>query len=75
MLIPARVKNGVVVLQGGPALPDGTAVTVSVNVPSPVESPKQRRVGFPLVRSTHPGSVRLTADRVAELLEEDDLCR
>ena len=31
-----------------------------------------RRVKFPLVRSKRPGSVRLTADRIAELLEEDD---
>ena len=31
-----------------------------------------RRVKFPLVRSKHPGSVRLTADRIAELLEEND---
>lgn len=31
-----------------------------------------RRVEFPLVRSKRPRSIRLTADRVAELLEDDD---
>lgn len=31
-----------------------------------------RRVKFPLVRSKRPGSIRLTADRIAELLNEDE---
>lgn len=73
MQIPGRVQNGVVILEGGPPLPEGAEVTVSFNVPSPLEKPKKGRVSFPLVRSTHPGTVRLTADRVAELLEEDDV--
>ena len=34
---------------------------------------RKRRVVLPLVPSKHPGTLRLTAERVAELLEEDDL--
>jgi hypothetical protein len=73
MQIPGRVQNGVVILEGGPPLPDGMAVVVSCEVPSPVKKPTGASVNFPLVHSKHPGSVRLIADRVAELLEEDDV--
>ena len=31
----------------------------------------EQRIEFPLVRSKHPGSLRLTGQHVAELLEED----
>jgi hypothetical protein len=71
MELPGRVQNGVVVLTGGPPLPDGLAVTVVC--PSPAGSPAAggpRPVVLPLVPSQRPGSVRLTAERVAELLDE-----
>ncbi|HUY88607.1 MAG TPA: hypothetical protein VMV10_07730 [Pirellulales bacterium] len=71
MQIRGRIKNGVVILEGRPSLPEGAEVTVLFVDPSTAEKPKVR-VKFPLVRSKLPGSVRLTADRVAELLEEDD---
>jgi hypothetical protein len=32
-----------------------------------------RRVEFPLVHSKHPGSIRVTPDRVAALLEGEDI--
>ncbi len=74
MKIHGRVHNGVVVLEKGATLPEGTEVTV-VPRGSPVihVSKVRRRAVFPLVRSKHPGSVHLDGERIAELLEEDDL--
>ena len=34
---------------------------------------ESRRVEFPLVRSKRPGSIRVTQDRIASLLEREDL--
>ena len=74
MVIPGRVRNGVVVLEGGPDLPEGMAVTVSCNIAPAAETAKQkRRVDLPLVPSRSPATLNLTAGRIAELLEEDDL--
>ena len=73
MVIPGRVRNGVVVLEGGPALPEGMAVTVSCNIAPAAETAKQkRRVDLPLVPSKSPGTLNLTAEHIAELLEEDE---
>jgi hypothetical protein len=74
MEIRGRVHNGVVVLEGELPLPEGTLVTVSYPVSPSTELPNsRRRVSLPLVRSDHPGSCRLTAERLAELLEDDDV--
>jgi len=74
MEIQGRLHNGVVVLEGDLPLPEGTMVTVSYPAAPPAESPEtHRRVQLPLVRSDRPGSRRLTAERVAELLEDDDV--
>jgi hypothetical protein len=73
MTIPGRVQNGVVVLQGGPALPEGAAVSVSYPAPNgsaPVHAKKRIRV--PLVKTGRPGSVHLTGERIAEILDQDD---
>ena len=73
MIIPGRVHNGVVVLEGGPALPEGAAVSVSYPAAggsTPVR--EKRRIQVPLVRSERPGSVQLTGERVAEILDEED---
>jgi hypothetical protein len=74
MEIPGRVKNGVVVLEGGPVLPEGTPVIVLARA-SPVihVAKKKRRVVLPLVPSKRPGTLRLTAERIAEILEEEEL--
>ncbi len=73
MIIPGRVKNGVVVLEGGSALPEGAAVSISY---PPQGEPKQgvakRRIQVPLVRTGRPNSVKLTGDRIAEILNEED---
>jgi hypothetical protein len=73
MKIPGRVRNGVVVLEGGLSLPEGTLVTVSYPDAPQTEPPEiHRRVRLPLVRSDRPGKRRFTGEDVAELLEDDD---
>jgi hypothetical protein len=73
MEIRGRVHNGVVVLDGQTLLPEGAAVTVTW--PAPAESlpgqPKAR-IQVPLVRTGRPGSVDLTGERIAEILDEED---
>ena len=74
MEIRGRVHNGVVILEGGQSLPEGTIVTVSYPDPPPTTTPESgHKVQLPLVRSDRPGSLELTPDRIAELWEEDDL--
>ena len=73
MVIPGRVQNGVVILEGGPVLPEGAAV--SIWYPAPVASTpvlEQKRIQIPLVRSERPGTVQLTGERIAEILDEED---
>jgi hypothetical protein len=73
MEIPGRVQNGVVVLQGGTVLPEGAAVTV--HYPAPVvraPSVGTKRIQVPLVRTGQPGSVNLTSERIARILDEED---
>jgi hypothetical protein len=74
MEIQGRVHNGVVVPDQELSLPDGTLVTVVYPV-APAAKPEDsgRRVRLPMVRSDRPGSLRLDADRVAELLDGDDV--
>jgi hypothetical protein len=73
MEIPGRVQNGVVVLEGAAALPEGAKVTVSYSGSSAVPAAAQkRRIQVPLVRTGQPGSVNLTGARIAEILDEED---
>jgi hypothetical protein len=74
MEVQGRIHNGVVVLEGELPLPEGTTVTVSYHGAPPEKSPETHRpVQLPLVRSDRPGSRLLTADRLAELLEDEDV--
>ena len=73
MIFSGRVKNGVVRLENGAVLPDGTAVTVSCGVLVRHKPGKKKRVKFPLVDSKHPGALRLTGERIGQILEEEDL--
>jgi hypothetical protein len=76
MEIRGHVKNGVVVLDDGASLPEGTPVTVScVTVRIWRKPGKKTRIRLPLVRSNHPGSVNLTNERIAEILDEEDVAR
>ena len=74
MTIPGRVQNGVVVLEGGSALPEGAAVSVSYPAPNgSVASNVKKRIEVPLVRTGRPGSVSLTGAQIAEILDADDV--
>src|SRR5262245_12844232 len=69
MEVPGHVRDGVVVLDGNPNLPEGAVVTVSY--PATASAPpagERKRVQFPLLHSAQPGSVHLTNDRIAEIL-------
>jgi len=74
MEIRRHVHNGVVVVEGELPLPEGAMVIVSDPVSPPTEQLESlRRVPLPLVQSNRPGSRRLTAERLAERLEDDDV--
>jgi hypothetical protein len=73
MVIHGRVENGVVVLNDGVSLPNGSEVTVIVPSPSPAEPKTGVRVKLPLIPSKRPGSLHLTGDDIATLLNDDDL--
>lgn len=74
MDIDGLVQNGVVVFPKGESLPEGMRVTVSCSLPSSKNVGKAKlRISLPLVPSAHPGTLQLTAERVAELLEEADV--
>jgi hypothetical protein len=68
------VHNGVVVLDGDLQLPEGAVVSILYTIAPPTAPPETReQVQFPLVRSNHPGTLDLTAERIAELWEDDDV--
>ncbi len=74
MELQGRVHNGVVVVEGGLSLPEGTVVTVVCpGASTTVRSATRRRVVLPLVPSEQPASRQLTAERAAELLEDEDV--
>lgn len=73
MDVPGRVQNGVVVLEGGISLPEGAAVTVVMPAKPKLHiSEKRKRVEFPLVPSDAPGSVHLTNEMIADILDSED---
>ena len=76
MTIQGRVHNGVVVLEGAPSLPEGAEVTVLYPRVRIRRKPgKKKRVKFPLVDSKRPGTVHLTGERIAEILQQDDVAQ
>jgi hypothetical protein len=70
MIHSGIVKNGMITLDNGLALPEGTRVRIQVVGPTGT-SPDQR-VTFPLVPSENPGSVHVTNEMIAEILDEED---
>ena len=74
MVVEGIVHDGAVVLEGGHGLPEGAVVTVLCrSAPGTSEGGEGKRLGLPLVHSKRPGSLRLTAETVAEFLEEADV--
>ena len=73
MEISGRVLNGVVVLDGTMSLPEGAVVSVTCRAKPLIRVAKnQKRIEFPLVPSSAPGSVHLTNEMIAEILDEED---
>jgi hypothetical protein len=76
MVIRGRIHNGVVVLEQTTAsLLEGTEVTVVVET-APMAAIRiaknQKRVEFPLVRSSAPGSIHLTNQMIDDILDAED---
>ncbi len=69
------VHNGVIVVDGGIPLPDGTRIRVSIEPDLGESHPASRYVEFPLVHSKAPGSLHLTNEMIAEYLEHDEIPR
>jgi hypothetical protein len=73
MVIPGRVQNGVVVLENGPPLPEGAAVTITYPaIPQAQPAGEKRRIQVPLVKTDEPGSVQFSNARIAEILDQED---
>lgn len=73
MVFLGRVRNGVVVLEGSSALPEGAVVTVSYGEPAVKQATVgQTRIQVPLVRTGRPGSVHLSGERIGEILDGED---
>ena len=74
MVLHGTVHNGVIVIDDNAPLPEGTRVIVSCALSeSTTPHPAKTRIQLPLVTSAQPGSLRLTGERIAELLEESDV--
>jgi hypothetical protein len=74
MELPGRVENGVIVLANGCPLPEGTAVTVVCALsPLAKAASEKQRVQLPLVRTGEVGTLDLTNERIAEILDDEDI--
>ena len=71
MIISGRVHNGVVVPEQGAQLPEGAIVCISLLAEQKVGR-KSERVQLPLVPSSRPGSLQLTNQQIAEILDDED---
>jgi hypothetical protein len=82
MTFTGHSQDGVIVLDGGVTLPDGTPVAVVPSRSPRVEilpsgcrilrfSTPGHRMQLPLVASANPGSVQLTPEQMDELLNDD----
>lgn len=74
MELLGQVDHGVIIPQGDARLPEGAVVRIVYEPQAPAPTRKSgKAVTFPLVRSDRPGSLNLTNDAAAEILDEDDL--
>lgn len=74
MELQGVVRNGVIVLSGGQTLPEGTPVTISCDPePDPRPRSEKEHVQLPLIRAGEPGSLPLTNERIAEILDDEDV--
>ena len=74
MEISGIVQNGVVVLDGSVSLPDGANVIVTYRTTPVIRVAKnQKRVQFPLFPSSEPGTLDLTSERIADILDDEEI--
>lgn len=74
MEIQGVIQNGVVVLDRSVSLPEGASVVVTYREAPVIRVAKsQKRVEFPLIPSSEPGSIDLTNERIYEILDEEDI--
>lgn len=74
MEISGTVQNGVVVLDGSVSLPEGASVVVIYRTAPVIRVAKnQKRVELPLFPSSAPGALDLTNERMAEILDEEEI--
>lgn len=73
MKFNSSVEEEAILLKNGQTLPEGTRVTVSgLQTLGGNDDNAKHRITLPLVGSLHPGTLQMTAERVAELLDEQD---
>jgi hypothetical protein len=73
MTVIGRVHNGVVVFEGPLTLAEGAVVIVSERTTAVTHSAKCRKpVELPIFPSDQPGSIELTNERIAEILDQED---
>ncbi len=74
MQILGHVESGVVVLDGGATLAEGTRVVVSqLSCVDQGPQSEKKSVELPLVSGGEPGSIHLTNKRINEIIDEEDL--
>jgi hypothetical protein len=69
-----KVKGGVIVLEQGVTLPEGTTVRVVVDAPAAQnDSTKSGTLlEFPLIRTGRPGTLHLTNQSIQDLFDAED---
>lgn len=72
MDLQGRVRDGLIVLEGNPELPEGAVVTVTYPAVKPASAGPMTRIQVPLVRCKHPLPAPLTNERIGEILDEED---
>ena len=72
MKLRGRIHDGKIVLDGRPVLPDGAVVIVEIRE-SEVGTCAAPEIQFPLFHSKNPGSLNLSNQRIAEILEDEEL--
>jgi hypothetical protein len=75
MELLGRVNHGVIVPEGDVQLPEGVTVRIVYEPQGIDEIPKLKKgraVKFPLVRTGEPGTLDLTNEKIAEILDEED---
>ncbi|MEO8166220.1 MAG: hypothetical protein ABI619_12575 [Betaproteobacteria bacterium] len=73
MEIQGVVQNGVVVLDAAAALPEGAVVIVTYRAAPVIRvASNPKPVVLPIFDSGEPGTIDLTNDRIAEILDQED---